>query len=217
MLWVLVSTIVLTQLATQSGWWTAEFGRQPWVVWQLLRTDGRRVAAREHVGGRVLDRYVRGALRTAARAVPVPAGPEDPGRAPRIRRRTRTPSRSRTPSGRSSRGVRGCRADHEHASSAPVRPAPSTPEGAHHVAEHHLVRAVRGDHRWLRRPRRLRHGCRHALAVPGARATARNGSCSTASDRSGTATRCGSCWAEALCSRRSRSSTRPCSPVSTWR
>lgn len=39
LLWVLVSTIVLTQLATQAGWWTAEFGRQPWVVWQQLRTE----------------------------------------------------------------------------------------------------------------------------------------------------------------------------------
>ncbi|MGI9579215.1 MAG: cytochrome ubiquinol oxidase subunit I [Microthrixaceae bacterium] len=40
LLWVMVSTIVLTQLATQAGWWTAEFGRQPWVVWQELRTAG---------------------------------------------------------------------------------------------------------------------------------------------------------------------------------
>ncbi len=40
MLWIMVSLIVLTQLATQAGWWTAEFGRQPWVVWQELRTDG---------------------------------------------------------------------------------------------------------------------------------------------------------------------------------
>ena len=40
MLWILVWSIVLTQLATLSGWWTAEFGRQPWIVWQLLRTDG---------------------------------------------------------------------------------------------------------------------------------------------------------------------------------
>ncbi len=38
MLWVLVSTIVLTHIATQAGWWTAEFGRQPWVVWHELRT-----------------------------------------------------------------------------------------------------------------------------------------------------------------------------------
>ncbi|MCU1370687.1 MAG: cytochrome ubiquinol oxidase subunit [Ilumatobacteraceae bacterium] len=39
MLRVLVATIGLTQLATLSGWWTAEFGRQPWVVWGELRTD----------------------------------------------------------------------------------------------------------------------------------------------------------------------------------
>lgn len=39
MLWVFVFSILLTQLATLSGWWTAEFGRQPWIVWQLLRTE----------------------------------------------------------------------------------------------------------------------------------------------------------------------------------
>ncbi len=39
MLWVFVASILLTQLATLSGWWTAEFGRQPWIVWELLRTD----------------------------------------------------------------------------------------------------------------------------------------------------------------------------------
>ena len=40
MLRVLVSSIVLTEIATLSGWWTAEFGRQPWVVWQVLKTAG---------------------------------------------------------------------------------------------------------------------------------------------------------------------------------
>ncbi len=40
MLWVLVASIWLAELATLSGWWTAELGRQPWVVWQILRTDG---------------------------------------------------------------------------------------------------------------------------------------------------------------------------------
>jgi len=37
-LWVLVLTIVLVEMATISGWWTAEIGRQPWVVWNELRT-----------------------------------------------------------------------------------------------------------------------------------------------------------------------------------
>jgi cytochrome d ubiquinol oxidase subunit I len=38
LLWVLVISIVLTELATLSGWWTAEFGRQPWIVWEVLLT-----------------------------------------------------------------------------------------------------------------------------------------------------------------------------------
>jgi cytochrome bd ubiquinol oxidase subunit I len=37
-LWLLVLSIFATELATLSGWWTAEFGRQPWIVWNLLRT-----------------------------------------------------------------------------------------------------------------------------------------------------------------------------------
>ncbi|HQY92857.1 MAG: cytochrome ubiquinol oxidase subunit I [Caldilinea sp.] len=37
-LWLLVLTVFLTEIATIVGWWTAEFGRQPWIVWNLLRT-----------------------------------------------------------------------------------------------------------------------------------------------------------------------------------
>jgi cytochrome d ubiquinol oxidase subunit I len=41
LLWVLVVTIVLAEATTIAGWWTAETGRQPWIVWNLLRTtDG---------------------------------------------------------------------------------------------------------------------------------------------------------------------------------
>jgi cytochrome d ubiquinol oxidase subunit I len=38
LLWVLVVTIVLVEAATIAGWWTAETGRQPWIVWNELRT-----------------------------------------------------------------------------------------------------------------------------------------------------------------------------------
>ncbi|MGD8807872.1 MAG: cytochrome ubiquinol oxidase subunit I, partial [Chloroflexota bacterium] len=38
LLWIFVFSIVLTELATTLGWWTAELGRQPWIVWGLLRT-----------------------------------------------------------------------------------------------------------------------------------------------------------------------------------
>ena len=38
-LWTMVATIFFTELATLAGWWTAEFGRQPWIVWDLLKTQ----------------------------------------------------------------------------------------------------------------------------------------------------------------------------------
>lgn len=38
LLWLLVASIFLAIASTISGWWTAEFGRQPWIVWELLRT-----------------------------------------------------------------------------------------------------------------------------------------------------------------------------------
>ncbi len=39
MLRILVITVVLVEIATMVGWWTAEMGRQPWIVWGLLRTS----------------------------------------------------------------------------------------------------------------------------------------------------------------------------------
>lgn len=38
-LWVLVFSVLLPQLANQLGWLTAELGRQPWIVYGLLRTS----------------------------------------------------------------------------------------------------------------------------------------------------------------------------------
>jgi cytochrome bd ubiquinol oxidase subunit I len=37
-LWVFVITFLLVELVTLSGWWTAEVGRQPWIVWNVLKT-----------------------------------------------------------------------------------------------------------------------------------------------------------------------------------
>ncbi len=39
LLWVFVFSVILPQLANQFGWYTAEMGRQPWVVYGLLRTS----------------------------------------------------------------------------------------------------------------------------------------------------------------------------------
>ena len=39
LLWTFVFTAILPQLANQFGWFAAEMGRQPWVVYGLLRTS----------------------------------------------------------------------------------------------------------------------------------------------------------------------------------
>jgi cytochrome d ubiquinol oxidase subunit I len=51
-LWLLVFAVLLPQISNQSGWFTAEIGRQPWIVYGLLRTsDGLSEAV---VAGQVL-------------------------------------------------------------------------------------------------------------------------------------------------------------------
>jgi cytochrome d ubiquinol oxidase subunit I len=41
MLWILVFSVLLPQIANQLGWAAAEIGRQPWIVYELMRTaDG---------------------------------------------------------------------------------------------------------------------------------------------------------------------------------
>src|SRR5262249_18336559 len=37
-LWVFVSTVFLAEMAPLAAWWPAECGRQPWIVWNVLRT-----------------------------------------------------------------------------------------------------------------------------------------------------------------------------------
>ncbi len=39
MLWVMVFSVIGPQVANQAGWWAAEVGRQPWIVYGLLRTS----------------------------------------------------------------------------------------------------------------------------------------------------------------------------------
>ena len=39
LLWIFVISVILPQLANQFGWFAAEMGRQPWVVYGLLRTS----------------------------------------------------------------------------------------------------------------------------------------------------------------------------------
>jgi cytochrome d ubiquinol oxidase subunit I len=39
MLWVPVVMVVFVEIAIIAGWWTAEVGRQPWIVWELMKTE----------------------------------------------------------------------------------------------------------------------------------------------------------------------------------
>ena len=39
LLWIFSFTVILPQIANQVGWFSAEMGRQPWVVYGLLRTN----------------------------------------------------------------------------------------------------------------------------------------------------------------------------------
>ena len=38
MLWVLMLAFPFPYIATTAGWWTAEMGRQPWIIHGLMRT-----------------------------------------------------------------------------------------------------------------------------------------------------------------------------------
>ncbi|MGE3954163.1 MAG: cytochrome ubiquinol oxidase subunit I [Parachlamydiales bacterium] len=41
LLWVMVFSVAFPQLANQAGWFTAEMGRQPWIIYGIMRTaDG---------------------------------------------------------------------------------------------------------------------------------------------------------------------------------
>jgi cytochrome d ubiquinol oxidase subunit I len=39
LLWIFVFSVLLPQIANQAGWFSAEVGRQPWIVYGLLRTS----------------------------------------------------------------------------------------------------------------------------------------------------------------------------------
>ena len=79
LLWVFVVTIVLTEVATIAGWWTGEVGRQPWIVWNLLRTADAVSPVLAHERGPALPGDVRAAVRAALLPLPVPPQPQDPG------------------------------------------------------------------------------------------------------------------------------------------
>jgi cytochrome d ubiquinol oxidase subunit I len=57
LLWIFTFSVLLPQLANEAGWFTAEMGRQPWVVYGMLRTSdalSRAVSANEIIFSLIL-------------------------------------------------------------------------------------------------------------------------------------------------------------------
>ena len=91
MLWVLMLAAPFPYIANTAGWITAEVGRQPWLVYGLLRTAERIFS--ERVGGQrtVHTAWIHGALRTALGVLPVPAAAADRARPARWAGQSRIP------------------------------------------------------------------------------------------------------------------------------
>ena len=137
MLWALMLAFPFTYIANIAGWVTAETGRQPWIVYGLLRTKDARLACRVRPrgDGPVHAARVRGAV------------PARGHRLPDADRAHRQP------------GTGGHRAsDHLDPGRQPERVRPDG-DG--------LVLHPRGDGHDLRRPRRLRPRRRRAAPLPG--------------------------------------------------
>lgn len=56
LLWIFVFAVILPQMANQFGWFAAEMGRQPWVVYGLLRTSD--ALSRAVTAGQVLTSLI---------------------------------------------------------------------------------------------------------------------------------------------------------------
>jgi len=57
LLWIYVFSVLLPQIANQLGWASAEIGRQPWLVYNLMRTSegvSRTVGAGQILGSLIL-------------------------------------------------------------------------------------------------------------------------------------------------------------------
>ena len=162
--------------ANQLGWFAAEVGRQPWIVYGLLRTSDGPVAVVAGRGGAGLADPVRPDLPAAVRGVRLPA---------------RT---TRSSTGRIEADLKPTGKLAGHGRAAHELPRLARPQ-------HHLVRPGRRAVHRLRDAGRLRPG-RRARCTSSPGPTRSGGSCSTPSARCGTATRSGWSPAAARCSPR---------------
>ena len=77
MLWILLLLFPLPYIANTAGWMTAELGRQPWLVYGLMRTeDGYSKMVSAGNGWFTLPR-IPGNVHRALHPVPLPGAPRD--------------------------------------------------------------------------------------------------------------------------------------------
>ena len=85
LLWLLAFSVLGPQIANQAGWFAAEVGRQPWIVYGLLRTpEGLSAVVKADAVLTATD-PVQPGLSAAVRGLPLPAQRQDPARAGRRR------------------------------------------------------------------------------------------------------------------------------------
>ena len=79
-LWMLVFSVLLPQLANQLGWFSAEVGRQPWIVYGLLRTEDAPLEGGRFRRGHYFPDSVLLDLPVVVRALHLPAERKDSAR-----------------------------------------------------------------------------------------------------------------------------------------
>ena len=80
LLWILVFSVLGPQIANQLGWFAAEVGRQPWIVYGLMRTpEGLVQSCAGERGAHVAD-FVHVHLLSAVRGFHLSAQRQNPAR-----------------------------------------------------------------------------------------------------------------------------------------
>ena len=77
LLWLLMLMLPFPYIATTAGWITAELGRQPWLIYGLMRTPDGILAARLRRQRAVHPDRLHGHVHGAGHPVPVPGLPRD--------------------------------------------------------------------------------------------------------------------------------------------
>ena len=152
-LWLFVVTVFLAEMSITAGWWTAEIGRQPWIVYNVLPTaQGVSPTLSATDVGALAGDVRRAVYRSCSSLFIFLAEREDPGR---DRNRWKKSNLSR---------FRPCRIRSAKSSAAAGR---GHERGDIMILNDNLVCLVCGHHRGLSDPGWVRYGRGHLAPVRG--------------------------------------------------